>query len=800
MPVFPCAALPHKQTRPAADTSNPQHWPIPRQLRRALADRPTALIVRGPSGLGKTTSVKAWLIEQPAGERVHIQWLDGDQLADGLAELRTALLPPHHKTHAHRSLVIVDNFDRLDADELAHSIVEILTSKAHARLLLICRTTTLTEQALRESYINLRVLTPHEFALPPGCTMTGESLTARAHEIATIASDSDEFFRALQRASCFDVVPVTRLAEVIPRPHTFIQTAEQCGLGYMDADQQCFTIAQPFRDALRSDLRERFPEDYLELRRDAADADEARGDTVNALFAFVEIGDYSAATQLIVHSTPTLLDANIGPIVEVLDAIPQSELDPYPLLTGLLAMGLFRNLEQQWRAVELTNRASRNITSLPTPSSYGERALLLYLRLLGTRMGRGAQESALREEVNGLLQFLNRHGAALRAETPLWCIHLYTVIAETQLQLGSPQAAIAVLERGAVPYLQGPASSDALTYGVLAASAAIAGEMPLAVHALHHHTAARTHPGYDVDNHRFELHAQVAQIWMHLERAEFAEARRQLEREAKQWVTYEAEHLFTLPLAMTYIGLHQPELGLFAVEKIHANIHRHRVATANDEAWYAHARGILLIAMGHIASANDLLTRLSKLPRPVPPLDRACLAIIRRQYRDATEALTSIPHNISPRRETTWHLLASAAALATNDRSTARTELTRAAFLLASYDLRTPLMMLDSATSRALIRFSIDDSAQTYLDFRERAETTPFLIDNLHSSDGPTLLTTRELVVLEALQHYRSTADIAAHMSVSPNTVKTHLRNLYKKLGVHSRTDALHQAAAQHLI
>lgn len=51
-------------------------------------------------------------------------------------------------------------------------------------------------------------------------------------------------------------------------------------------------------------------------------------------------------------------------------------------------------------------------------------------------------------------------------------------------------------------------------------------------------------------------------------------------------------------------------------------------------------------------------------------------------------------------------------------------------------------------------------------------------------------LTERELVVLRALAHHARIGDVADHLVVSPNTVKSQLQSLYKKFGVSER-DAL---------
>jgi LuxR family maltose regulon positive regulatory protein len=57
-----------------------------------------------------------------------------------------------------------------------------------------------------------------------------------------------------------------------------------------------------------------------------------------------------------------------------------------------------------------------------------------------------------------------------------------------------------------------------------------------------------------------------------------------------------------------------------------------------------------------------------------------------------------------------------------------------------------------------------------------------------------TPLSKSELRVLRYLPTHLSAPEIAAELSVSTTTVKTHLRNLYAKLGAHSRTEAVESA------
>ncbi len=73
---------------------------------------------------------------------------------------------------------------------------------------------------------------------------------------------------------------------------------------------------------------------------------------------------------------------------------------------------------------------------------------------------------------------------------------------------------------------------------------------------------------------------------------------------------------------------------------------------------------------------------------------------------------------------------------------------------------------------------------------RKRTATGP---DRGHLPDP---LTEAELRVLEALPQHLTYADMAAQLHLSPNTVKTHLRRTYMKLGVTSRAAAVKRATS----
>lgn len=64
----------------------------------------------------------------------------------------------------------------------------------------------------------------------------------------------------------------------------------------------------------------------------------------------------------------------------------------------------------------------------------------------------------------------------------------------------------------------------------------------------------------------------------------------------------------------------------------------------------------------------------------------------------------------------------------------------------------------------------------------------------------PVTLTKREAAVLAALEKHEGTAEIAETLFVSPNTVKSQLRSIYRKLGAHSRAEALAAARLRGLL
>ena len=103
--------------------------------------------------------------------------------------------------------------------------------------------------------------------------------------------------------------------------------------------------------------------------------------------------------------------------------------------------------------------------------------------------------------------------------------------------------------------------------------------------------------------------------------------------------------------------------------------------------------------------------------------------------------------------------------------------------------LREAAPTVESARNRGLLAAALRRA--------ERALRRP----DAGSSRGPTVeLTERELDVLRLLPSHLSARDIGRQLDVSLNTIKTHIRNLYLKLGVSSRADAVDRARELYLL
>jgi LuxR family maltose regulon positive regulatory protein len=136
-------------------------------------------------------------------------------------------------------------------------------------------------------------------------------------------------------------------------------------------------------------------------------------------------------------------------------------------------------------------------------------------------------------------------------------------------------------------------------------------------------------------------------------------------------------------------------------------------------------------------------------------------------------------------------LLEASLALASDERTTARRALATALRIAAAAEVVRPFALAESAVRDLLASQLGSFGAEE--PFAERVLGT---VSALVADRARLDLTERELTVLQQLPSLRSLEEIATELNVSLNTVKTHVRAIYAKLGVGSRRNAV--LAARH--
>jgi len=139
--------------------------------------------------------------------------------------------------------------------------------------------------------------------------------------------------------------------------------------------------------------------------------------------------------------------------------------------------------------------------------------------------------------------------------------------------------------------------------------------------------------------------------------------------------------------------------------------------------------------------------------------------------------------------------LVAIAADRTDNPTLALSALRRALELAAPADLRAPFLAYTPTFGEVVDRYSWQLAGET--------RYAVGLLDDLHRDELPAFLeplTERERAVLDYLPTMMSNAEIAQQLLVSVNTVKTHLKAVYRKLGVERRRDAVIRARQLELL
>jgi LuxR family maltose regulon positive regulatory protein len=218
-----------------------------------------------------------------------------------------------------------------------------------------------------------------------------------------------------------------------------------------------------------------------------------------------------------------------------------------------------------------------------------------------------------------------------------------------------------------------------------------------------------------------------------------------------------------------------------------------RPPPALRERWMA-TEADLLARAGARAAARELLERIG---RPTTAEGMLAVARVHLQLGDLPAA-AAIRADAAPARDVRGRVdtavLDTLLAAAVGDEDQATHHIEDALAAATPWSLRRPFL-IEPGPLRPLLERRIENGSaapEFALDLLERmSDVCPAAAARRTPVDP---LTERERTVLRYLASTLSTGEIASELYLSVNTVKTHQRSIYRKLGVAGRRDAVHRA------
>jgi LuxR family maltose regulon positive regulatory protein len=293
----------------------------------------------------------------------------------------------------------------------------------------------------------------------------------------------------------------------------------------------------------------------------------------------------------------------------------------------------------------------------------------------------------------------------------------------------------------------------------------------------------------------------------HLAMGTVARERNHLEQAAAS--LHEAHHRLRRTRRLALLSSYSVEAALLALaqdelDEGHAVIARTRTdgrppPPPGTAARLAAVEARLHLAAGDIERARRVLCAFEGR-RHVPDIAmaEAAVAVTAQDVPTARKALDAVPANSCRRTRVELAMWTAIVEDIDGDRRSARRCMTQA---------------LADAEPAGIVRVFLEASTDSLRLLRDlyHVEPTPFLRLIVEHEVVPSSLRTpvggiveqlsdREMIVLRYLPSRLSNAEIAGKLYVSVNTLKTHLKHIYRKLGVDNRSGAIARAEALRLL
>lgn len=505
---------------------------------------------------------------------------------------------------------------------------------------------------------------------------------------------------------------------------------------------------------------------------------------LTGLRAAVVRGDGAEAALLVRQAWFDLL-ANGRMVRPLLEMLPDSELSDQPLLLAMLGVLYYGDAHGRPRALRLFGSAVRAARDKERSMDAIDRALLLVSEGAGHRLV--GEPSAGVGPARAAVEALDSMDEQDRRAVPQLS-RAYAQAGMTLFYGGEVECALDAFRKGLAETSETPPSPGFSNLAMLAGVHAWRGELPTASSYVE---LAKSGPWTDTQRSMYPgTFYRIAEAILLLERFDPDAAREHLDAMVHDPRTIEHWLPIALMRAMTRLVAGNPGAALTELDGAMSGRHAqaaeirasmaptrvllHLAMSSRDAAATIARRDVRAGSQRHLSSAHVELAlgRPGEALREVRLAARGHLSFRMLAEATAVEAAALLRLHASPRVAVVVERLGSLLRL---------TEQRLVLGLLAPRDLE--------AVRAALVQVG-------YSDLFDRVPVRSLL---LQDDDAP-VLTERELIVLRALMRTGSITRIASELVVSPNTVKTQLRSLYKKLGASRRDEALAIAVDRHLV
>jgi LuxR family maltose regulon positive regulatory protein len=551
-----------------------------------------------------------------------------------------------------------------------------------------------------------------------------------------------------------------------------------------------------FAEVLRLKLRFEHPRQVAELHRRAARWYQSHQRLPDAVRQAAAAGDWLFAARLVVD------DLAIGTLIEVPDQGPLTDClrEMPPALRGagpepaLVAAGIALADAQHERAWTALAAAEDSLAGLAADEGTTSRIAAAMLRLeLARRTG---DIEVIIASVGQLEKYAGTLSDETLARQPRLILRMLAERGLLLLWAGQPDEAAAILA-ALHPASAGHGPECANYHGHLALAEAFRGRL----HAAGHVVETACPPGNGGGGGRGGA-AEVALALIHLERNELRETRNALKR-ADAALRARSDRLAAAAACFVDARCRLAEGHAGAASEVAALA---RVGWSPPR-WLD--RRLTLLESRAFAAAGDHRSAVAAAGRAGPAASveaAAALAHARLDTGDLQAAADALDGSPAITTETPvascvdWHLTQARLAFGNDDDSRGRQSLMEAIKLGEQEGLRLsfaleaawmrPVLRSDPRLARAYGQVMTPDPASGRHPTAP-GEADPVIVEGL---------SVREREVLKLLAGMLTTAEVASELYISVNTVKTHLKSIYRKLAANHRGEAVRRAKQLRLI